>query len=130
MIKFKITVKILMAATLIMGVALTILSKELLKRRSEYLHEYTYHARRETEELQNLAAFEARRVNTANSNDPSFAKMEKSSRLRAGYHAELKLRYQSAATYPWQSIGTIPKDPGEDLIWDSLLDIPSPSFSL
>ena len=89
--------------------------------RASHLDDAAYHARREAEELRNVAQFDrGRREGATNANDRSIVLMERSSRLRVEYHAQLKRKYLRAANRPWQSVTPDPKDPGEDLLWESL----------
>ena len=97
--------------------------------RASHLYDAAYHARREAEELRDVAHFvahfdRARREGAANAKDRSFALMERSSRFRVEYHARLKRKYSRAANRPWQSVPPDPKDLGEDLLWESMLALP------
>jgi hypothetical protein len=100
----------------------------LNRLRASHLYDAAYHARREVEELRNLANFDrGRRGGAANANDRQILLMERASRLRVAYHAELKRKYVKAANRPWESVAPDPKDLGEDLLWESM-KIPDTNF--
>ncbi len=117
----RMTIRRAMIALAILAVPLSFLSGEMLSRRETYLGDTAYHARREAEERRNLTGFGlARHAGTADANSSSIVKMERASRLRVTYHADLKRKYQKAAAYPWVSVPPDPRDPGESLLWESL----------
>jgi len=111
----------------------------LKRSRASHLYSAAYHARREAEELRNVANFDrGRRAGATDANDRSMLMLERSSRLRVDYHSRLKRKYLGAADRPWQSVSPDPKDPGEELIWEALwipdIDFPNarlaqPDFS-
>jgi len=127
--RLKMTVFRLMIAVAVVAIPLGFGSRTMLARRESYLRHAAYHARREGEEFQTLMSFDrGRREGATNANDRSILKMEQASRLRVPYHAELKQLYQDAAAHPWVSVPPDPKDPGEDLIWESLKFDPNEKF--
>lgn len=97
-------------------------SARFLRLRASHLSDAAFHARREAEELANVALFDqGRRAGAANATDRSTLMRERSSRLRVGYHADLKRKYIRAASRPWEAVTPDPKDPGEDLLWESMM---------
>lgn len=128
--KLVVTMKQLIVVVFILAILVSLVSKELVKRRNAFLYDVAYHTRREVEELRNLENLgKMRREKSSNLKDESLAKLEKSSQLRVSYHSEMKLRFQSAANHPWQSVGPIREEPGEALLWEAFLDDPLPSVN-
>ncbi len=107
------------------AISLAFLSKAMLSRRQSYLTDAAYHARREAEELRNLANLDRnRRAGVASVKTTSYLKMEQASRLRAPYHAEMKQKYRAAAAHPWTSAPPDPSKPGEYLLWEAFMTEP------
>ena len=99
--KLVVTMKQLIVVVFILAILVSLVSKELVKRRNAFLYDMAYHVRREAEELRNLENLgKMRREKSSNLKDQSLAKLEKSSQLRVAYHSEMKLRFQSAANIP------------------------------
>lgn len=122
----RLTIRRLMVAVAV--VAFLIGAVRLKWLRDSHLHDAAYHARRKAEELRNVANFDrGRREGASNADDRSILLMEQSSRLRVAYHARLEQVYRRAANRPWRSVPPDPKDPGEDLLWESLR-IPNVEF--
>jgi len=120
----RMTVRRAMVAVAMVAVPLGFWSRAMLDRRHDRLAEAAYHARREGEERRNLDAFaEARRAGPVGA---SVQKMEQASRLRVRYHAGRKGVYQHAAARPWASVPPDPGEPGERLLWESMLITDSP----
>ena len=132
-IRLRFTMRRMMVAVAI--VALTIgggiEAVRLRRLRSSHLDDAAYHSRREAEEARNIANFKRGRLgNASNANDRSILLMEQSSRLRVAYHAQLKRKYLEAADRPWSAVASDQKDPGEDLLWRAMMEVPKIEFDL
>lgn len=119
----RVTVRLAMAVVAIIAIPLTFWARAMDSRRQSYLKDVAFHERREREEFQNSdALLRFQREGTAN--DPSMLKVEMASRLRVPYHAALKRKYLRAAARPWETVDPDPRDPGEDLVWQSMYSEP------
>ncbi len=88
--------------------------------RKAHLDDAAYHARREAEELRNLANIDlSRRAGAIDVEVRSMRLIERSSRLRVDYHGQMKRKYSKAASRPWRAVSPDPKDPGTELIWEA-----------
>lgn len=89
--------------------------------REAHLADAAYHARREAEELRNLANIDlGRRAGAVDAKDHFMVFVERASRLRVDHHSQMKRRYFKAASRPWRAVSPDPKDPGTELIWEAL----------
>ena len=109
-----------------LSIILSILPKKILDRRANFLSEAMYHQNRITEEIANIKNLKQYGIEENSSFDnKSLDLMRKSSHLRIMYHTDLKNRYINISNKPWLSLGTLPKDPGEDLLWEAFGETPS-----
>jgi len=123
--KRNITLRAAIIIIFVVAVVSSISSHTLLGRRKKYLQEAVYHHGRILEETKNISDLDkCRGQATPPMSARALAKLDKSCRLRIVYHAELEKRYRFTANRPWQGIGFIAKDPGEDLLWEAFSDNP------
>ena len=109
-----------------LSIILSIFSKKILDRRANFLSEAMYHQNRITEEIANIKNLKQYGIEANSSfGKKSFELTKRSSYLRIIYHIDLKNRYINVSNKPWLSLGTLPKDPGEDLLWEAFGETPS-----
>src|SRR5918998_6189285 len=111
--RFRLTLRRLMVAVAAVAISIAsgIEANRLWRLRDDYRARVAYHTRRENEERQNLSVIEYVR-NEGIEEHPRTPVIEEVARLRVEYHADLKQKYQRAATRPWESVQPDPDDPG------------------
>lgn len=117
----RITIRRAMLGLVIAAIPLGFLARALDTRSRSRLSDAAFHTRREGEERTNLRVIDQIRCDETHiEDDRSLQLMEKASRLRVKYHAEMKQKYQRAATHPWESAPYDSGEPGNYLLLESL----------
>lgn len=116
--RFRLTLRRLMIAVAAVAISIAggIEANRLWRLRDDYRASAAYHAKRENEERKTLSVIATIR-NEGLEELPRMPVIEEVAHLRVEHHANLKQKYQRAATRPWQSVQPDPDDPGEELVW-------------
>ena len=100
-------------------------AKYTLSHKKEYIKKANYHQRRYLEENNNKVMLDKYKYTSDIAvSDASLKKMEAACNLRIKYHADLDKQFRMAANYPWQSVDSPTKEPGEELLWETFFESP------
>ena len=123
--KRRVTLQWAMVGVAALAVVVSIFSKKMLKRRHEFLSEAAYHQCKIVEETNNIYEIQIQQNQlTTHTSKTAWKKLQSASLLRLTYHENLKQQYNNASCKPWLSVGKLPKDPGEDLLWEAFSEMP------
>jgi hypothetical protein len=123
--RFTIRLYMIVVAAVTSLVVLGVQSANLLRLRASYLGAAEYHAERQQEEEQKLSNVAVARSRGLGA-DPLVPIVENLARSRLSYHADMKRKWQRAASHPWEFFVPDPPEPTDPRLVERFNPTPLP----